>query len=105
MYKAILYQSGGCDYTIGCGVKVFELNASDMKDARNKLNKIIEKEYSDEEHKLSNCELLEVSNANNINLDNLYETIEQNKVNQEIELQRQKDEVEYQRLRKKLNYE
>lgn len=38
MLQAILYQDGGCDYTIGCGVKVIELKAETVQEAREELD-------------------------------------------------------------------
>ena len=48
-FIAELHQKGeGCDYTIGCGIDVIEIDASNMDEAISKLQSIIDEEYTDD---------------------------------------------------------
>lgn len=39
-YKAYLYQEGGCDYTIGCGIRVIDIEASNIEEAQKELKNL-----------------------------------------------------------------
>ena len=48
-FIAELHQKGeGCDYTIGCGIDVIQIDASNMDEAISKLQSIIDEEYTDD---------------------------------------------------------
>jgi hypothetical protein len=63
-YYLIERQSGGCDYTIGCGIRVTELIATDLEDAKKKAAKNIGSKWrGGDERSIDNAELLEVSES------------------------------------------
>lgn len=38
MYVLVIRQTGGCDYTIGCGTKLIPLDAQDIEDAEKEVD-------------------------------------------------------------------
>jgi hypothetical protein len=44
-FYAYLKQPGGCDYSIGCGNLLIDLNSENLKDAAIQLKQEIKKEY------------------------------------------------------------
>lgn len=63
IYKAYLKQFGeGCDYTIGCGHTIINIEGNDIKEAETNLYKYIEENYGSS-LELSVCELYEINNV------------------------------------------
>jgi 2,3-bisphosphoglycerate-independent phosphoglycerate mutase len=76
IYKAYLKQDGeGCDYTIGCGQIVIDVEASNIEDAKLQLYKEIEENYTGESE-LELCELYEIKQVVVCNLKEWYKRIE-----------------------------
>lgn len=104
-YYLIERQSGGCDYTIGCGIRVTQLNAITLEEAKEEAAENIGDYWKGEgEFSIQAAELLEVSES----ID-LLRFLDQKKVERgakkraadEIQ-QRKKDEEEFARLQRKL---
>ncbi len=102
-YKAYLKQEGGCDYTIGCGIRVIDIEASDIIEAKDKLFKEVKETYNDSENRLSKVELYEINNILIINIEEWQKRFD----NEEYELiQKEKEAAEYKEfLRLKSKYE
>ena len=60
-FIAVLFQEGGCDYTIACGTKVINLKATDMEEADSELYDIIMENYNHRDAHLSTATIYEVS--------------------------------------------
>lgn len=76
IYKAYLNQgANGCDYTIGCGETVIDIEADSMHEAKIKLVEEIRENYSHEERQLESAEIFEISNIDSIDVNELYEMI------------------------------
>lgn len=69
-YIAVLKQSGGCDYTIGCGIEVIEIDETERSGALDKLDEIVD-DYKDTDG-LESITLYEISSVVNVPLDNNY---------------------------------
>jgi hypothetical protein len=94
-YIAVLKQEGGCDHTIGCGIKIIQFNAVDSIDAGKQLKEMASVHYTGE-HSLSVLEYYEIAAAYEVDLKRWYSEFEQN------EIQR-KELIELERLKKKYN--
>ena len=69
-FKAYLIQDGeGCDYTIACGKKVIDIDATDLDSAYDKLFEIIEEEYTGD-NQLKSVELYEINEIYKIDINN-----------------------------------
>jgi hypothetical protein len=101
-YKAYLKQYGdGCDYSIGCGIRVIDIEANNTGEAAGKLALIIMNQYCDEMNEISEAQLYEVSETHDIPVDFIYKKqseIEENKKKRQIEEQERK---EFERLKSK----
>ena len=65
-YRLILKQSGGCDYTIGCGVQVVDLSATTLVDARAEARRWIIDEYGDKrgpERSIVSAEIVQIERS------------------------------------------
>lgn len=104
-YYLIQRQSGGCDYTIGCGIRITQLSAKTMEKAKEEADEEIGSSWQGrDERSINSAELLEVSES----LD-LSEYLDQKKAERvakrqaaEKVKQRKKDEEELARLQRKL---
>ena len=83
-FKAHLYQTGGCDYTIGCGHIVVDLEATTFPEAEKELTE----EYTDE-LALEGATLFEVKTTFEVPVNQIYE---EEKAFQESELFNQQQE-------------
>lgn len=102
-YKAYLKQHGeGCDYTIGCGQEMVTIEAKDSVEAKEKLIQLIKEQYNGE-RSLETCELYECSNVFEIDTDEIYNEMEQDRKNEEAERILQQEKAEFERLNKKFN--
>jgi hypothetical protein len=104
-YYLIERQSGGCDYTIGCGIRITELIANDLEDAKKKAAKNIGSKWrGGDEHSIDNAELLEVSESCDLAafLDQRAKDRAEARESKKQTDQLKKDEAEFKRLQKKL---
>ena len=67
-YIAVLRQSGGCDYTIGCGIEVVKLDAESMDDAQRECEALLENNYWDVESRLDSITVHEVTRSSEMDL-------------------------------------
>lgn len=101
-YIAVLKQEGGCDYTIGCGIKTIQFDAVDFIDAGKLLKEMVSEDYIGE-HSLSVLEYYEIAAAYEADLKRWYSEFEHNaRVAEQNEIQR-KELIELERLKKKYN--
>jgi hypothetical protein len=101
MFKAILTQAGeGCDYTIGCGIQVINIDADNMEHAKEELFNIIQEEYIDEQS-LSNAVIFEVSETHECDLTDWYQTIKEQDDLQQKNLKNAEEYAEFERLKRK----
>jgi len=104
-YIAHVVQNGeGCDYTIGCGLDVVELTASDLEGAKQELKEVIKERFFDDTA-LESAVIYEVSNAHDVDLDVIYNSMDDDVQSEKSERQRLSDFEEYQRLKKKFDKE
>ena len=106
-YYLIQRQSGGCDYTIGCGIRVTQLSTKlkSMAEAMEEAAEEIGSSWKGrDEHSIDSAELLEVSESVDLS-----EFLNQKKVEREAkkrvaaEAKKQRDdEAEFERLKRKL---
>ena len=110
-YIAYLQQDGGCDYSIGCGHGVFEIEAEDIIEATKKLKiEVLGKWLKEDgefeegywgEYVLKSIVIFEVSQLHKIPLQDWYKE-GQNKIDKFKKNADKEDEIaEYQRLKKK----
>ncbi len=93
-YIAILEQENGCDYTIGCGIKIIQLHSNNLEEAKADLKNILLRDnYLSEncpETLISSAKLYEVSYLINFNIHDL---INEKKEEQFIkDMSKQRDE-------------
>jgi hypothetical protein len=100
-YKAYLNQGGGCDYTIGCGQTVIDIKANSMEEAKVKLIKEIQEEYSHEERQLDSAELYEIENIISIDCKELYIAIDEAREKKIAKEQEEREKQDYIRLQAK----
>ena len=101
IYKAYLKQCDeGCDYTIGCAQTVINIIANDIDQAKLILFNEISENYRGE-RKLILCELYEINEVVNCDLDDWYNKM--SNIDNLIKQQEIEDieRIEYERLRKK----
>lgn len=104
-YYLIERQSGGCDYTIGCGIRVSKLKAKTIAEAKEEAAEDIGSSWHGEhEHAINSAGVLEVSRSVDLSAFLDQKKAERVVKRQEAEKikQKQKDEEEFARLQKKL---
>ena len=105
-YKAYLRQMGsGCDYSISCGQMLFDIEASNIEEAKEKLTRIIIEDYSSYDNMLEIAVIYEVSGTFLIPVKEIYK---EKKRLEEIERRRKieiKERHEYERLKNKFSDE
>lgn len=103
-YKAYLEQGGeGCDYTIGCGKIVVNLESTNMEDAMRELSELILEEYGSDESMIDTAELYEVGNVIKMDLDKLYNVRDEFIREREQEAEDERERAEFVRLSKKFS--
>lgn len=101
-YKAYLAQAGeGCDYTIGCGLRVIDINAASLDEAKIKLIEEIKENYSQEERQVDKVELYEIESITNIDVSELYNLIKQERNAKEQAYKEERERQEFLRLQAK----
>ena len=103
-YIAHIEQQGeGCDYTIGCGQAIIEIESENIDSAESLLKNIIKEEFS-RERELEKVVLYEVSIKKNLDTSSIYSELEYEKEKEKLSAQRVLDEQEFQRLKMKLKF-
>jgi hypothetical protein len=102
MFIAVLKQCGeGCDYTIGCGVKVVELDVRTLDEAKAEARRALKEDYSqDYEQCLEHFTIFEVSSRFEVPVNAWYADIRNEKVNEEAARGKEKRRQEYERLKR-----
>ena len=105
-YKAYLKQDGeGCDYTIGCGQTLIDIEAENIKDAKIQLKEIIADEYNNDECRLETVEIYEISWFIDFDIQHFYEQLEKMQELANNKLKDESDILEYERLKIKFGKE
>lgn len=97
MYKAYIVQPHGCDYTIACGYKLIDLEATEHDAAVAELRRLITTEYQGD-IQLSNATLLHVTETQSMPVSLWYQDHEKGRQFQEKLKQEQADRELYERL-------
>lgn len=101
-YKAYLKQAGeGCDYTIGCAQTVINIEANNFQEAYDELKYIISEDYSDDECLIDYVELYEISNISLIDVQEIYNEIDEKNQLEEQKRIEDKERKEFERLKRK----
>jgi len=101
-YKLYLIQSGeGCDYTIACGHKMYDLDATTLGGAIQEAETLIAEEFSLDENRLEEAAILEVTNIVELNLKNLYMNLDTANKKKEDTLLESIERKKYEELKKK----
>jgi uncharacterized protein YbbC (DUF1343 family) len=101
-YKGYLFQDNGCDYmATACGYVMIDLKSLTKIEAMNELIEIIKEEFSHDERRLSKAQLLEINSIEDINLDELYDKIDEEELNEDIKIKEQEELKEFEKLKKK----
>jgi len=102
-FYVVLEQDGGCDYTIGCGTAVVDLQADDRKSALREVENLIAEDYAYDEQRVWNAYLVQF--VENIPIGQIYARLDNEA---EADLQEQgelEDRAEYERLKAKFGEE
>lgn len=99
-FKAHLYQTGGCDHTIGCGHIIVDLEATTFEEAEKELTELILENHQDE-FALEAATLFEVKETYEVPVRQIYEEEQQRRTHQEKLFNELQEREEYERLKKK----
>jgi hypothetical protein len=101
-FVAILKQcSDGCDYTIGCGVKVIQLEAGTWAEAKAEARRALKEDYrQDYERCLDDITILEVSEQYSVPVNTLYDEIRREEADEQAGHAKDKRRQEYERLKR-----
>lgn len=101
MFYAYIHQPGGCDYTIGCGNLLIELDGNNREEALADLKQKIRENYTGD-RSLEYVKILEVSGKVFIPvIEDIYDEIEQERYNFEKKEKELKERQEFERLKAK----
>ena len=101
-YKLYLGQAGeGCDYTIACGHKMYDLSATTLEDAKQEAEKLITEEFSLDDNRLEEAVILEVTHITELNLKELYADLYKENKKKEDMLLESIERKKYEELKKK----
>lgn len=104
-YYLVERQSGGCDYTIGCGLRITHLrDAKTLEDAKSQANnKIGDNWHADHEVAVDSAEILEVNEVVDLApfLTEKAAERKQRQAEEDAEEAAAAERAEYERLRKK----
>lgn len=103
-YIAILRQTGGCDYTIGCGINTITFEAETAKEAAFKLQDIVKENYSHEEHRLESIHFYEILSTYEVSVNLWYKKFDDEKNAVKSKIENDADWAEFQRLKEKFGY-
>lgn len=101
-FKAYLKQEGeGCDYTIGCGRTVVDIEAESMDEAKEVLKEIIADEYNCDEVMLHSVELMEISSIIDFDIKAFYSLLKKQEDEANGIIAEENERLEYERLKTK----
>jgi hypothetical protein len=102
MFIAVLKQCGeGCDYTIGCGVKVVELQACTWDEAKVEARHALAEDYSQAyDHCLEGFTIFEVSSRFDVPVNAWYADISREEADRNAGREKEKRRLEYERLKR-----
>lgn len=100
-FVAYLHQEGGCDYTIGCGNTMINLEAEDMNSAELELESIIKSDYNSRESTLSSATIYEVTDERPVKVRLVYDRIREEENSEKRKKLEDSERQEYERLVKK----
>jgi hypothetical protein len=101
-YKAYLKQDGeGCDYTIGCGQTIYDIEASSLVEATERFFEIIKQEYSGEERRLDSAEIYEVATIVEVDVKGIYKRIDDAEAKELAKRKEEAEKKEFERLQVK----
>jgi len=104
VYKAhIVQEAEGCDYTIGCGLNVIDLDSKTLESAKVELIKVI-KEYYTGDNQLEHAELYEINEIVEMDLDMIYKEVELEDEQQELNDREEQERKEYDEVRRSQGY-
>ena len=98
-YMAYLSQGGGCDYTIGCGLKLVYLKSDNHKDAVEELANIIRGHVG--ENALGSATLFQVSGQWAMNVQKIYDEAEEASLKNQTEEEKKRELQQLEYLKKK----
>jgi hypothetical protein len=101
-FLVIYNQGGGCDYTIGCGIRTERIDATDMEAAKRLVYDQIQEEHpSDSEMGIDTCVIFEVTDIFTVDVDSVYQKIDMEKIVLEQARKEAEEREEYKRLKAK----
>lgn len=101
IYKAYIVQKGeGCDYTIACGKRMLNLQATTWDSALIELKNIIKEEYT-ADWELQSAELFEISKSVSLDTERIYDDLAWAKQQDEDVTREAIEREEYNRLKAK----
>lgn len=100
-FIAYLQQGMGCDYTIGCGNLLWEIEAFDEEEAKALFKVMIAESCSSEERRLERFRIFQVADEDEIDLKAFYNELDERIKRKEIEKIEEKEKKELERLSKK----
>jgi hypothetical protein len=101
-YIAVLTQEGGCDYTIGCGVKIKRLRATSLEAAMAEVESIIENDYgASPECRIDGVTLYETTACSTVNIQAVYAQIAAKQKAEEDAEEEDEERAEFERLSQK----
>ena len=101
-YKAYLQQTGeGCDYTIGCGKRVINIEADSMEEAKQKLTSEILENYGHDESMIDNAELYEINKVFQMPIGAIYDKRDDLKAQETQKQINEADRKDFERLKQK----
>lgn len=100
-FVAYLQQGQGCDYTIGCGNLLWEVDMPSMETAVMEVVERIAESCSSPETRLQSCKVFQVIDEEDIDLKTLYNELNEQRRQREIVKIEEKEKQELERLSKK----
>ena len=98
-YIVELYQSGGCDYTIGCGTVVKSLDATTYTEALEEVEALLDDEY--DLQLISSAMIYEVKSQGSFDVDGLRARKQAERKAEIAEAREAKERADYARLQAK----
>ena len=112
-YLFVEYQDGGCDYTIGCGVRLTDIDAASMKEATEIFVKNVEDNHREDGILYSNhwdgdgtpdrISVYEVTDGGMLDMNAIWEKAQTEVEAREMKIKEAKEREEFERLKKKFS--